>query len=83
MKKAFYFCHGFILALLGSTTGRVLRVCADKKENPWKYEPPFNTWLEALKLDFIINGSLIIICIIAMIVLKTMMKKHEQKNVQD
>lgn len=82
MKKFFNYCFFFILANAGSLTGRVIRVCTDRKENPWKYEPPFNSWLEELKPDFIINGSAIVICIIIMIVLKCLIKKRERQGTE-
>lgn len=77
MKKVYYFFLFFMLACVGSLTGRFIRVYTDYKDNPWKYTPPYNTWLEELKLDFIINGAAIIICIIAMVVLR---KEIKRKN---
>ncbi len=83
MKEAFNYCFFFMLALAGSLIGRVIRVYADYQANPWKYAPPFETWQEELKLDFIINGSAIIICIIVMIVLKVVIKRREQQGLQE
>lgn len=83
MKKAFNGFVFFMLALLGSLTGRFIRVYTDYKANPWKYTPPYETWQEELKLDFIVFGSAIIICILVMIVLKVLIKKREKQGLQE
>jgi len=83
MKKAFNGFVFFMLALLGSLTGRFIRVYTDYKANPWKYTPPYETWQEELKLDFIVFGSAIIICILVMIVLKVLIKKREKQDLQE
>lgn len=80
MKKAFNYFFFFMLILAGSLTGRCICVYTDYKANPWKYTPPYNTWQEELKWDFIIDGSAIIICIIVMIVLKVLIKKREKQE---
>ena len=80
MKKAYYFFLFFILVCAGSLTGRFIRVYTDYKDNPWKYTPPYNTWLEELKWDFIIDGAAIIICVIAVVVLRKEIKKQGQKG---
>lgn len=77
MKKAIRFCFFFILALAGTLTGRVIRVYTDFKAHPQMYAPPYQTWPEALRMDFLIYGSAIIICIVALIVLKVLQKKRE------
>ncbi len=83
MKKAFNYCIFFMLALLGTLSGRVIHVYTDYKANPWKYTPPYETCQEELQLDFIIFGSAIILCIIAMIVLKAIIKKREKQDSQE
>lgn len=83
MKKAFNYLFFFALACAGSLTGRIIRVYTDYKENPWKYTPPYNTWQEELKWDFIIDGSAIVICVIAMIVLKILMNKRKKQEIQE
>lgn len=80
MKKAYYFFLFFILVCAGSLTGRFIRVYTDYKDNPWKYTSPYNTWLEELKWDFIIDGAAIIICVIAVVVLRKEIKKQGQKG---
>ncbi len=80
MKKAFDVCFFFMWALAGNLVGRIIRVYTDYTANPWKYTPPFETWQEELKFDYIINGSGIIILIIAMIVLNVLIKKREQQG---
>ncbi len=83
MKRGLTFCISFILVLAGALTGRVIRVYTDYKANPWKYTPPFETWQEELKLDFIINGSVIIVCIIVAIVLRVLIKKRGRQELKE
>ena len=80
MKKTINYIFFFMLALAGSLTGRCIRVYTDYKANPWKYTPPYNTWQEELKWDFILDGSVILVCIIVMIVLKVLIKKREKQG---
>ena len=76
MKKAISVCFALVLSFAGSLTGRITRVYMDYTANPLMYEPPYESWQEELKLDFIINGSGIIICIIIILVLKVLIKKE-------
>ena len=76
MKKAISVCFALVLSFAGSLTGRITRVYMDYTANPLMYAPPYESWQEELKLDFIINGSGIIICIIIILVLKVLIKKE-------
>lgn len=76
MKKAISVCFALMLSFAGSLTGRITRVYMDYTANPLMFAPPFESWQEELKLDFIIYGSGIIICMIAIIVLKLLIKKE-------
>ncbi len=80
MKFVIRYCFFFLLANVGSLVGRVIRVYTDYKANARKYTRPLETWQEELKLDFIINGSAIIICIIIMIVLKVLIKMRSHQE---
>lgn len=57
---------------------RFLRTYTDYKAHPSMYSEPYSTWLESLKIDFILYGMVILICIIVISVLKITLKKRSK-----
>ncbi len=69
-----YFTH-VIFIFSGAFTGRFLRVYFDYKAHPAMYTAPYPTWLEELKFDFWIYGTIIFTAIIIVSVLRMREKR--------
>lgn len=59
-------------------TSRFLRTYTDYKAHPSIYLEPYPTWLESLKIDFILYSLVILICVIVISVLKITLKKRSK-----
>ncbi len=75
IKKVQTFFSLLILCNIGTLTGRCIRVYRDYKAHPAFYTAPYPTWQEQLEFDFIFCGIVILICIIALIILKIIQHK--------
>ncbi len=75
LKKFKRYLTYFVIAVSGTLTGRFLHVYTDYKKHPAMYIAPYPTWLERLEMDFIVCGTVILICIAILAVLTLILKK--------